>query len=126
MDFTNFISAKKEDKKTLKWEQIYVQISFLNTLMNKEIRQTFSISFKKGETYFAKASLAQENYFINCLTGIEDVYSGQISAIHNKKSQKLNRLFENIDVTLVTKNHYSSGTVENILLNFEFGVDKET
>jgi len=129
MDFTNFISAKKEDKKTLKWEQIHVQNFFFEHIdEQRNQRKPFSISFKKGETYFVQGkSGSGKSTFIDCLTGIEDVYSGEISAIHNKKSKKLNRLFENIDVTLVTQKPFiHQGTVEeNILLNFEFGVDKQ-
>lgn len=127
--FTNFVFTKVETKKTSKWEQIRVRKFFFEHVDEKRNkRKPFSINFNKGQTYFIQGqSGSGKSTFIDCLTGIEDVYDGSISITHNRKSQKINRLFEIIDVTLVTQKPFiHKGTVEeNILLNYEHGVDKQ-
>ena len=61
------------------------------------------------------------------MTGIEDIYNGEISITHNRTSHRINRLFEIIDVTLVTQKPFiHKGTVkENISLNYEHGIDEQ-
>ena len=130
MNFTNFVFAKSRDKKTSEWEQIQVRkffFEYADEQMNK--RKPFSISFNNGQTYFIQGqSGSGKSTFIDCLTGIEDIYTGEISITHNTTSQKkINRLFDNIDVTLVTQKPFiHKGTVEeNISLNYGHGIDKQ-
>lgn len=126
--FTKVVNSKPDTRKFPNWEQVRVLDFLFEHPGERNKRQPFSASFKKGQTYFIQGeSGSGKSTFVDCLTGIEDTFDGEIRITQNGVSQKIDRLFENINVTLVTQKPFIHwGTIaENISLNCEFNVAKD-